>query len=99
MDTTELLVTGYDGPAIVFAATLTADEVKVIRPGTNAEGETVVGEAWQEATGAFCDGSGPHARYLECSPRRDIEPTRWGAGTGPAPRVGLSPCRCWWSGP
>lgn len=53
MNITELLITAYDGPAILFAATLTADEAKVIRPGTSTEGEPVVGEAWQQATDAF----------------------------------------------
>jgi hypothetical protein len=53
MNITELLVTGYDGAAILFATTLTADGAKVIKTGTDAEGETVVGEAWEKATDAF----------------------------------------------
>lgn len=53
MNITELLITGYDGAAIVFATTLTADGAKVIKPGTSAEGEPVVGEAWRQATDAF----------------------------------------------
>jgi hypothetical protein len=58
MNITELLITGYDGAAILFATTLTPEEAKVVKPGSSAEGETVVGEAWQEATDAFaaiCD--------------------------------------------
>jgi hypothetical protein len=53
MNITELLITGYDDAAILFATTLTADEARVIKPGTAAEGEPVVGEAWQKATDAF----------------------------------------------
>jgi len=53
MNITELLITGYDGAAILFATTLTKDGAKVIKPGTAAEGEPVIGEAWQTATDAF----------------------------------------------
>lgn len=53
MNVTELLVTGYDDASILFVTCLTADEAKVIRPGTDGEGETVVGEVFEKATGAF----------------------------------------------
>lgn len=53
MNITELLITGYDDAAILFAVSLTADGAKVIRPGTDSEGETIVGEAWEKATDAF----------------------------------------------
>ena len=53
MNITELPVTGYDGTAILFATTLTADEARVIKPGTSAEGEAVIGETWQQPTDAF----------------------------------------------
>jgi hypothetical protein len=53
MKITELLVTGYDDAATLFAVTLTPNEAKVIKPGTDPEGEAVVGEAWQQATNAF----------------------------------------------
>lgn len=53
MNITELLITGYDGAAILFATTLTPDEALVMKPGTKAEGEPVVGEARQKATEAF----------------------------------------------
>lgn len=53
MNVTELLITGYDGTAMLFATTLTTDEAKVIKPGTNEEGEAVVGERWEKASDAF----------------------------------------------
>ena len=53
MNITELLITGYDGAATLFAATLTADEVRVVKPFTDEKGEALVGEAWEKATGAF----------------------------------------------
>jgi Tfp pilus assembly protein PilW len=48
-----LLITGYDDAAILFAVSLTAQGAKVLRPGTDSDGETVVGEAWEKATDAF----------------------------------------------
>lgn len=53
MNISELLVTGYDGAAILFATTLTADGAKVVKPGTSLEGEAVAGEAQQKAIDAF----------------------------------------------
>lgn len=53
MNITELLITGYDGAAILFATTLTPDEAFVMKPGTKAEGEPLVGEARQKAAEAF----------------------------------------------
>jgi len=53
MNITELLITGFDGAGILFATTLTVDGAKVVRPGTDSDGEAVVGEAWEKATGAF----------------------------------------------
>lgn len=53
MNINELLITGFDGPATVFAATLTADEARVVKPGTDEEGDAIVGEAWKKATDAF----------------------------------------------
>jgi len=53
MNISELLITGYDGAASLFAVTLTADGAKVMRPGNDGDGETVVGEAWEKATDVF----------------------------------------------
>jgi hypothetical protein len=53
MDITELEVTGYDGAAILFTARLTPDSAALIRPGTDAEGAPVTGEARQKATEVF----------------------------------------------
>lgn len=54
MNITELLITGYDGARTLFAATLTAEEgTKVVRPGNNEEGDSVVGEAWEKSADAF----------------------------------------------
>ena len=53
MNITELFITGHDGTRTLFAATLTSDGAKVIRPATNGEGDTVVDEAWEKPAGAF----------------------------------------------
>lgn len=53
MNVAELLITGYDGAAILFAITFTADGAKVMRPGTSAEGDGVMGGASQKAIHAF----------------------------------------------
>ena len=53
MNITELLITGYDGARTLFAATLTTDGVKVVKPGTGEEGQTTVGERWEKTTTAF----------------------------------------------
>ena len=53
MNITELLITGFDGAGILFATTLTEDQAKVIRPGTEEGGDEIVGAAWEKATGAF----------------------------------------------
>ncbi|HZM79912.1 MAG TPA: hypothetical protein VFC19_29620 [Candidatus Limnocylindrales bacterium] len=53
MNITKLVITGHDDAAILFATTLTEDEAKVVRPGTDEEGETVIGESHQKATDVF----------------------------------------------
>lgn len=53
MNVTELLVTGRDGAANLFTITFTADGATVMRSGTSAEGDAVIGEARQKATDAF----------------------------------------------
>ena len=53
MNITELLITGFDGGGILFATTLTVDGARVIRPGIQGDGEEIVGQVWEKATGAF----------------------------------------------
>jgi hypothetical protein len=53
MRVTEMLITGFDGDEPVFAISLASGIATMSPTSTDENAETVLDEAWQEATDAF----------------------------------------------
>jgi hypothetical protein len=53
MNPTELLITAYDGDRALFTTSLTPEKASIILTSTDADGETIVGEAFDRTTQVF----------------------------------------------